>query len=249
MPETNRADRPANYITVILLAATAAFTAYQERYITLMTPPFLALFLAGTGISIWLASGISSRRLISLVLSIFMIEYFKEAIGVRAGLWSYNGNPGQFIFGIWSWVFAGLTTYTLATRIVIPGIRKLGLRLPRLMNSLMLSLLFASLLISLGPYRADAGSLFYAFYIILFSVGLFASFRLETHVFLGLVLMAWFVGYPSEYLGAINSGLWTFSHSPDNPPLFLLLGCWPLEIMAQYSLSAYLAGEHLNEYT
>jgi hypothetical protein len=250
MSENQSGTKLRNYLTIALLSATTAFTAYHEGFFPLITFPFLALTLTGVGFSVWLATGISSRRLISLILSIFIVEYFKETIGVRSGFWSYNGNYGQFNFGIWSWVLAGLTTYTFATRLVIPGIRKLGLRLHRLLNSLILSLILAALLVSLGPYRDGADALFYTFYIILFLGGLYASFRTESHVFLGLVLMAWFVGNPSEYLGAINSKLWTFTHNQeDYPPFFLLFSCWPLEILAQYSLSAYLAGESLNEYS
>jgi len=209
----------------------------------------MAFLLMGVGFSFWLAAGISSRRLVSLILSIFMIEYFKETIGVRSGFWSYNGNPGQFNFGIWSWVLAGLTTYTLATRLAIPRLKKLGIAMPGWLNAALLSVIFASMLFSMGPYRDGAEPMFYIFYVMLFSGVLYASFRIEGSVFIGLVLMAWVASNSSEYMGAVASDLWTFTHNPDYPPIFLLFFCWPLEILAQYSLSAYLAGEPLNQYS
>lgn len=250
MPENTGAEKMRNYLIIALLAATTAFAAYHEGYSSSMSLPFKALFATGICLSFWLASGISSIRLVSLILSIFIIEYFKEAIGIDTKMWSYNGNSGQFLFGVLSWVFAGLTTYTIATRIAIPVVRELGRGLHRLLSSLALSLLFAALIITLGEYRGDANATFYTFYFILFLGALYASFRTDCYIFIGLTLAAWFVGNLSEYIGAINSGLWTFTHNLDDyPPLFLVICCWPIEIMAQYSLSAYMAGEGLNEYS
>ena len=249
MPENTGAQRQRNYLTIALLAATTAFTAFHEGFFPILTLQFKAFLFMGFCFAAWLAVGVTSRRLLSLILSIFIIEYFKETIGLRAGFWSYHGTPGLFNFGLWSWVMAGLTTYTLSTRLAIPGIRKLGLKLPRLLSALVLTVIFATLLLSLGPYRAGAGTLFYTFYIVLFLGVLYASFRMEGYVFWGLVLMAWFAGNLSEYMGAVNSNIWTFTHNPDYPPFFLLFCCWPLEILAQYSLSAYLAGDTLNEYS
>jgi hypothetical protein len=249
MPDDKGGERLRNYIIIALVVATTAFTAYNEGFFPLISLPFLALTLTGVGFSIWLASGISSRRLLSLILSIFIIEYFNQTICVRSGFWAYNGNPGQLNFAIWAWVLAGLTAYTLSTRIAIPVIRKLGLKLPRLLSAMALTVMFAALLLSLGPYRDGAGTLFYTFYIVLFLGVLYASFWMDGFVFFGLVLMAMLVGNLSEYLGGIDSSVWTFGHDRDYPPFFLLFCCWPIEILAQYSLSAYLAGETLNEYS
>lgn len=64
-------------------------------------------------------------------------------------------------------------------------------------------------------------------------------------VFAGIVLTAWIVSNPSEYAGSVSSQVWIFLYNSDYPPCFLLFGCWPLEILTQYGLSAFLANELL----
>lgn len=74
-----------------------------------------------------------------------------------------------------------------------------------------------------------------------------ATLRMPFPVFAAIAVSAWLVGNPSEFFGSASSGAWTFVHNPNYPPFFLVAGCWPLEILAQYSLSAFLAGEPLDE--
>jgi hypothetical protein len=57
------------------------------------------------------------------------------------------------------------------------------------------------------------------------------------------------VGNPSEYAGAIASGCWSFPFDSTYPPLYAVLACWPLEILVQFSVSAFLAGESLSDQT
>jgi hypothetical protein len=72
---------------------------------------------------------------------------------------------------------------------------------------------------------------------------------MEFPVFAGIIITSWLVGNPSEYVGSVASGVWTFTHNPHYPPFFLLFGCWPLEILAQYLLSASIAKEPLDKDT
>ncbi|MGD0837349.1 MAG: DUF362 domain-containing protein, partial [Polyangia bacterium] len=51
---------------------------------------------------------------------------------------------------------------------------------------------------------------------------------------------------PSEFVGSVVSRFWIFTDHPRYPPSYLLAGCWPLEIVAQYVLSGWLAGEPLS---
>lgn len=91
-----------NFVLVALLAAVLLFTAFHEGYLGSIAVPFWILLAAAFAICTWLALSISSRRLLSLLLAVFILEYVKEAIGIRSKLWVYHGAGGQFNFGVWA---------------------------------------------------------------------------------------------------------------------------------------------------
>ena len=164
-------------------------------------------------------------------------------------MWTYHGVNGLYNFGVWAWVLAGLIVYTLSTRVVIRKLRKLKISLPRWLNLVILILISLLIPLTMGDYWSGAGDLFLSFYALLLILGIYASIRMDFPVFAGIVITAWIVGNPSEYVGSVSSGAWTFTHNPDYPPFFLLFGCWPLEILAQYLLSAFLVKEPLDKNT
>lgn len=241
--------RPQNLVLIALFITVTLFTAFHEGYLPFISALFWISLIAGFSISVWLALSISTRRLVSLILGIFIIEYVKETIGIRSKMWTYHGIGGLYNFGVWAWVLGGLIAYTLATRVVIRLIRKLKFSLPRWLNPVILTLLFVLIPVTMGDYWSGTGALFWSFYAMLFIAGIYASIRIDFPVFAGIVVTAWIVGNPSEYVGSVTSKVWTFTHNPDYPPFFLLFGCWPLEILAQFLLSAFLAHEALNKDT
>ena len=246
--DTNNA-RLRNFLLIALFIIITLFTAFHEGYFPLISILFWVLLIAGFSISVWLALSISTRRLLSLILGIFIIEYVKETIGIRSRVWTYHGVDGFYNFGVWAWVLAGLIVYTLSTRVVIRLIRKLRFSLPRWLNPIILVLIFLLIPLTMGDYWSGARGLFWSFYALLLIAGIYTSIRMDFLVFAGIVITAWIVSNPSEYIGSVASGVWTFTHNPDYPPLFLLFGCWPLEILAQYSLSAFWANEPLDKDT
>lgn len=270
----NKADKnnqPAqNLLLVALQIVIILFTAYHEGYLPLISPLFWASLITGFIICGWLAFIVSTRRLLSLLLAIFVIEYIKETIGLRSKLWTYNGLNGFYNFGVWAWVLGGLIAYCLATQVVIRLIRKwtwgLGHRggrvqgaafrnphasshIPRWVNPLILTVIFFTIPLTLGNYWDGIGPLFWIFYLLILITGVYVAGRMDFHVFAGTVIIAWIVGNPSEYLGSVSSGIWSFTYNPNYPPFFLLFACWPLEILAQFGLSAFLADEPLDSYT
>lgn len=236
-----------NLLLVFLFIAVTLFTAYNEGYLPLISPLFWLFMTAGFLISAWLALSVSTIRLLSLMLGIFIIEYIKETIGVRGGFWVYHGTNGFYNFGVWAWVLGGLTVYALSTKVVITQMRKLETPMPRWINPFVLAAVFLLLPLTLGEYGSGAGVLFWLFYSLLFISGAYASLKMDFYVFAGIVITSWVIGFPSEYVGSAASDVWTFPHNPDYPPFFLVAGCWPLEILVQYFLSALLAGEPLNQ--
>lgn len=244
--ERGRVDRDRNVALILLLFAELLFSAYCEGYLARIAWPFALLLAVGFGLGLWLATRISTVRLLALLLVIFFMEYAKETIGIRSGLWVYHGEGGHYLFGVWSWVAAGISAYSLSTGIAIPLLRKIrwpdGATGIWLAASVVLAL-FALIPLTLGPYLPGTGRLFWSFYAVLLVAALVATRDVPLPVFAGVVLSAWFASNPSEYFGSTLSGAWTFPHNPHYPPFFLLACCWPLEILVQYFLSALLAGE------
>lgn len=242
-------ERLQNIILVALLITVTLFTAFHEGYFPLISVSFWVSIVIGFSISIWLAWTISTLRLLSLILGIFIIEYIKETTGIRSGFWVYHGVNGLYIFGVWGWVLGGLTAYTVSTKITIRQMRKLRISLPRWLNPIILTIISLFIPLTIGDYWSGAGKLFWLFYTLIFIAGIYVSFKMDFFVFSGIVITAWVVSQPSEYIGSITSNVWTYTHNSSYPPFFLLFGCWPLEILAQYSLSAFLAKEPLDKDT
>jgi uncharacterized protein (DUF362 family) len=236
-----------NILLVALLAAIIVFTAYHEGYLASISIYFWILLAAGIAVCVWLALGISTGRLLSLLLVIFIIEYGKEALGIRYKLWIYSGEGSQFNFGVWAWVLGGLGCYTVATRVAMKLIGKLKVAWPWWLNYILLILLFLAIPLTMSSYRQDTGVLLWLFYILMLGIGLAAATRVAFPVFAGIVVTAWIVGWPSEYIGSVASKIWVFPNNPNYPPFYLIFCCWPLEIFAQYALSGVLANEPLNK--
>jgi len=249
MASDTNGSRARNLLLIALLILVTFFTAFHEGYLPLISLPFWILFIAGYCITIWLAFSISTRRLGALILGIFIIEYVKETIGIRSGMWTYHGVDALYNFGVWAWVLAGLGVYTLSTKVAIRLIRKLKISPPKWLNPIILILISLLIPLTLGDYWAGAGALFFSFYALLLIIGIHASMRIDFPVLAGIVITAWIISNPSEYVGSVSSGVWTFTHNPNYPPLFLLFGCWPLEILVQYFFSAFLANEPLDRGT
>lgn len=238
-----------NLLLIGLLVIVTLFTAFHEGYLRLISALFWVSLVISFAISAWLALTVSTQRLLSLILGIFMIEYVKETIGLRTGLWTYHGINGQYNLGVWAWVLGGVVTFTLATKVAIKLVRRMNRPMPSWLNPVILALISLLIPLTLGKYREGTNLLFWSFYALLLVAGLYSSMKMDFSVFAGLIITAWIVGNPSEYLGSVSSKVWTFNHNPNYPPFFLLFGCWPLEILAQYSLSGFLANEALNDNT
>lgn len=238
---------PQNYLIVGLTLAVTLFTAWHEGYFAFISVSFWIFLALGFGLAFWVAAQISSRRLLSLAVSIFIMEYIKETIGIRAGLWVYHGVNGFYNFGVWAWVLGGISAYTLGTRIIRPLIRRLQPGVSHRRQVAIIGILFLLIPLGLGGYWGGTGAWFWGFYILTLAADLWVASRVDFPLLAGMVAAAWLVGNTGEYLGGPVSGVWTFPRDPRYPPLFLLFGCWPLEILAQYALSAVLANEALDQ--
>jgi hypothetical protein len=235
-----------NLALTALLLVTILFTAFHEGYLPLISLLFWVVLLVGVCMCVWLALTIPTRRLLALVLGIFLIEYVKESIGIRSKLWSYHGTNTFFNFGGWSWVLGGVSVYALSTKVVIRQLARIRVAPPRWVNPVLVVLVSSLIFLTLGEYWSGVGVLFIVLYSILIVAALFVSTKMDFYVLAGLVVTSWVVGNLGEYAGSVDSGCWTYTYDPDYPPVFLLFGCWPLEIIAQYAFSAFVAREPLD---
>lgn len=70
---------------------------------------------------------------------------------------------------------------------------------------------------------------FWLYYVSLLGFAIVMQFRISFTELLSLILAAWIMGGIGEWIGA-TARLWYF-RTEAFPPLFLVLGCWPLEFL------------------
>jgi len=80
---------------------------------------------------------------------------------------------------------------------------------------------------------------FWIYYISLAGFAILMQARLPFTELLSLILAAWIMGGISEWIGA-TAQLWYFRTVA--PPLFLVLGCWPLEFLVIRGLATRMKG-------
>lgn len=261
-------EKLTNFLVVLLLLAVVVASGFQEGHMqiqegSLWLKPgpnaggaiFWVVLGGGFGLVFLLAMGVSTRRLVSLMLVVVIIEYFTQTVGTRLGLWRYSSTNQAYMFGVWIWVEAALFAYTAASKAVVRVTMRSWLRLPRTLNPIIIMALFA-LIWYLGPAKVKTldfsqpwwsdAHLFWLFYGVLALVGIFASLRTDSRMISGVLIMAWIVGFISESAGAAAT-IWQFPDTGTSfsPPVYLVVGCWALEILAGFALSALIAGEDL----
>ncbi|MDH3939026.1 MAG: DUF362 domain-containing protein, partial [candidate division Zixibacteria bacterium] len=236
-----RSSHSINLILVISVFLMAVFTARQEEYLSLITPLFWLVLAGATCLSLWLAFNISTKRLVSLIFVVVVIEYLNQTISTNYELWTY-ARP-SLLFSVWIWVLASMTSFALAQLVLAKVLNRIKTPIPRILNTILIVTLAGAGLILMGPSRPLAGLEFWVLYVLLLAVAVYASFKMEFSIFVAVAVAAIAVGIPSEYSGSTGSDLWSFPFDIGFPPLYLVLACWPLEIVAQYFLSGLLAGE------
>jgi uncharacterized protein (DUF362 family) len=232
-----------NLTLTFMLFATLAVAASAEGYASRLSLLFVGLLAVGLGLFLWLGTRTTTARLLALLTLVFFMEYTNQTIGIASGLWQYHGVGGQYVFGVMAWLVAACSAQALSTGVTIPLVRRLHLRTPRWLTSVLVLALLALIPLTAGRYGSSMGVSFWCFFGLVGVIAMLAAQQMPIHVFVGVVLSAWFVGGLSEYVGSASSGCWTFPYNPHYPPFYLVVGCWPLEILVQFSVSAFLAGE------
>lgn len=260
-------EKLTNVFVVLLVLAVTVAAGFQEDHIRILENGslwfkpgvdgaiFWVLLAAGFLLVFWLALTITTLRLVSFVVAVVIIEYFNQTIGTRLDLWHYSSPQQTYLFGICVWVTASLFAYLGASKAVCRLSMRSWLKWPRWFNPVVIIALLA-IIWYLGPAKVkeldfqDAwysdSHLFWLFFVALAVVGALASLWADSRLIIGIVISAVIVGFISESSGAAAT-IWKFPGSEQTfcPPVYLILGCWPLEILAQFALSALFAGEAL----
>jgi hypothetical protein len=109
------------------------------------------------------------------------------------------------------------------------------------LNVLMILALLGTLLVTLvlQNHWKYANESFWIYYISLVGFAILMQGGIPFTELLSLILAAWIMGGISEWIGA-TAKLWHFRTVA--PPLFLVLGCWPLEFLVIRGLATRMKG-------
>jgi hypothetical protein len=88
--------------------------------------------------------------------------------------------------------------------------------------------------------KLEPNESFWIYYISLAGFAILMQARVPFTELLSLILAAWIMGGISEWMGA-TAKLWHF-RTVAFPPLFLVLGCWPLEFLVIRGLATRMKG-------
>ena len=190
----------------------------------------------------------NTKYFIWLLVLGFFIGLITQIVGTTNRLWTYQDS---FVFIGFSWALAAVTMLGLSFLIAkrLPEING------KVYNVLGLIVLVFAILILLDEYRTKVLLNFWIYYIALFFFAVVITYHMRFSTLLSLILAAWIMGLVSEYMGS-SIELWKFC--PDlaqsvgekplpcwSPPPYLILGCWPLEFIAQVGLSSFISGQNI----
>ncbi len=239
---TTRLNR-RNLGLLALVAVAAVVELAVEGYLRKVDLAF-ALF----GILVTLGAALSSLRLLSTrrFVALFLVAgiagLVTQAVGVRAGAWTYTNRAHSYVFVFFAFGLGSLFIYGLATGLnfLLPRLhaRWLGVALVAVPTAAVL--VGARGLFALDPFTAY----YTALILFAFTYALLARWQTIAAVFAAAVAF----GALAETLGA-HSGLWRFyADRPGGalPPAWLLVGSWPLEALLHVGLSALVTREHFD---
>ena len=227
-----------NLVKILILLSVSAFLlacAVLEEYASSLTGYVIAFFAAVLAGCIVTAFTICTAHLIGLIIFGFVIGFLTQAVGTTSHLWRYDHT---FIFAAISWALAAVTMEGIS-RIIRYKLKSLT---DHPLNVLMILALLGVLLVTLASQHhwKYANESFWIYYISLAGFAILMQAGIPFTELLSLILAAWIMGGISEWIGA-TAKLWHF-RTVTFPPLFLVLGCWPLEFLVIRGLATRMKG-------
>ncbi len=279
---TNALDvRLRNLLLILLLLVVIIFCGYQEGYVscggkevgTVLENAQLLLLAVGIGffgVAIWLGWAISTMRLASLMLVVLILEYIKETLGIRVGLWKYMGDG--YLTGVLAWVLMALVIYAGSWRAVLKLAMKSKITLPRFLNPILILMVFTIIpwmmpnplpegapmpsctwdagfvgnqLCGFMAYLFSWTNLYWIFYGTLMLICVLASLWTDTRALVAVYISVLILAFIGETAGGLAE-IWQYlvgGEVSSFPPFYLMFGCLPLEMLAAFAISAVIAGE------
>ncbi|MFQ5924607.1 MAG: hypothetical protein ACE5IE_01245 [Dehalococcoidia bacterium] len=236
----------ANIIIVAIVGLFEFLSLAIEGYLPKINLPFGIILGIVFLFDLWVATQISTKRLVALILVASIAGYLTQVVGSTSShIWIYDGKYNSYVFVAFIFALSAIAMFGMSVRIFGRLLAKLKIPSSRILGPILVIAIFALLIATLGVHRSNVGAPFWIFYVFLFSFAIYASLNMRLGTLLGLCIAAWIVGNLGEFLGS-QSQLWTFPLNLNYPPIFLVFGSWPLEFVLHYSLSAFLVGESLD---
>ena len=253
-------DRNLGKILLLLgLSALLLVSAILEGYASYLTGYVIAFFAAVLAACIVTAFTISTAHLVGLILFGFVIGFLTQAIGITSDLWCYD-RTFIFAAFSWSLAAVTMEGISRIIRHKLKSLTDPPLNV-LLVLALLGALLVTLDLQDHWKYakyrpapeawkerqeygiqrtcfihqdmpsksKLEPNEPFWIYYISLAGFAILMQAGVPFTELLSLILAAWIMGGISEWIGA-TAKLWHF-RTVAFPPLFLVLGCWPLEFL------------------
>jgi hypothetical protein len=257
------------------LSALLLVSAVLEGYAGNLTGYIIAFFAAVLAACIVTSFTISVAHLVGLILFGFVIGFLTQAIGITSDMWCYDYTFIFAAFS-WSLAAVTMEGISRLIRYKLKNLTDHPLNVLMILALLGTLLVTLSLQDhwKYATYRPvpeewrerqepgvqeacfinqeipiksnlEPNEPFWIYYISLAGFAILMQARVPFTELLSLILAAWIMGGVSEWIGA-TAKLWHF-RTVAFPPLFLVLGCWPLEFLVIRGLASRMKGSETIE--
>jgi hypothetical protein len=252
------------------LSALLLVSGILEGYASYLTGYIIAFFAAVLAGCIVTGFTICFAHLVGLILFGFAIGFLTQAVGITSDLWCYD-HTFIFAAFSWSLAAVTMEGISRIIRYKLKSLRDHPLNV-LIILALLATLLVTLALQDhwkYAEYRPTPGEWmerqesgvqrtcfihqempsksklepnepFWIYYISLAGFAILMQAGVPFTELLSFILAAWIMGGISEWIGA-TAKLWHF-RTLAFPPLFLVLGCWPLEFLVIRGLATRMKG-------
>jgi hypothetical protein len=275
-PIMEKKDRDLFKILLLLgLSAALLISAVLEGYASYLTGYLIAFFAVVLAACIVTSFTIPVAHLVGFILFGFVIGFLTQAIGITSDMWCYDYTFIFAAFS-WSLAAVTMEGISRLIRYKLKNLTDHPLNVLMILALLGTLLVTLSLQDhwKYATYRPvpeewrerqepgvqeacfinqeipiksnlEPNEPFWIYYISLAGFAILMQARVSFTELLSFILAAWIMGGVSEWIGA-TAKLWHF-RTVAFPPLFLVLGCWPLEFLVIRGLASRMKGSETIE--
>jgi hypothetical protein len=184
----------------------------------------------------------STKRLLSIIPVAGITGYITQVVGTNSDIWVYTNRGQTFFIAIFMFIFVAIAMYGLTTKILSLPLQPVTKTQRKSLFTICWTVfLFIFLVITAQKFKHTITLSFWIYYSLLFVLALYFSLKFTGKTIISITIAAWIIGFASEYFGS-QAGIWLFTNN-NFPPVFLVVGSWPLEFTLHYCLSAMMVNE------